>query len=79
MKFAGDNQTIALTNRAATNISLSSTSVSESTQVGASVADLYSSDPDGDDLTYSLVSDAGGLFGMDSSGEKIVLDEGARS
>ncbi len=72
VKFTGDNQTIALTNRAATNISLSSTSVSESTAVGASVADLYSSDPDADDLFYTLVSNAGGLFGLNSSNE-IVL------
>lgn len=74
VEFAGDNnKTIALTNGSPSNISLSSLSVSESAQVGASVASLYSSDPDGDDLTYSLVSDAGGLFGIDSSGEKIVL------
>jgi Ca2+-binding RTX toxin-like protein len=71
VKFS--DQAIALTNGAPSNISLSSLSVSESAQVGASVASLYSSDPDGDDLTYSLVSDAGGLFGIDSSGEKIVL------
>ncbi|WP_162299161.1 calcium-binding protein [Microvirga ossetica] len=70
VKFA--DQTIALTNRAATNISLSSTSVSESTAVGASVADLYSSDPDADDLFYTLVSNAGGFFGLNSSNE-IVL------
>ena len=40
--------------------------------MGASVADLYSSDPDGDDLSYTLVSNAGGLFGLNSSNE-IVL------
>ncbi|WP_201834188.1 M10 family metallopeptidase C-terminal domain-containing protein [Microvirga zambiensis] len=67
------DQTIALTNRAPTNISVSSTSISESTQVGESVINLYSTDPDGDDLTYSLVSNPGGFFGLDASGEEIVL------
>jgi len=67
------DRTIALANGAPSNISLSSTSVSESAQVGSSVADLYSSDPDGDALTYSLVSNAGGLFGLDGTGKEIVL------
>ena len=55
------DQTIALSNRAASNISLSSTSISESTAVGTRLANLYSSDPDGDDLSYSLVRARAGI------------------
>jgi Ca2+-binding RTX toxin-like protein len=70
VKFA--DQTIALTNSAPTYISVSSTSISESTQVGEGVINLYSSDPDGDGLTYSLVSNPNGFFGLNEDDE-IVL------
>ena len=48
--------------------------------MGASVADLYSSDPHAHDLFYTLVSNAGGLFGLNSSNEIVLaraLDETA--
>ncbi|MEE1610885.1 M10 family metallopeptidase C-terminal domain-containing protein [Microvirga sp. CF3016] len=61
-KFGG--QTVALINGNPTSISPSSASVSESAAIGATVATFFGSDPDGDSLTYSLVSDAGGLFGI---------------
>lgn len=70
-KFA--DQTIALVNGNPSSIFLSTSSVLESTQVGATVATLFGSDPDGDELTYELSSNPDGLFGLDSTGEKIVL------
>lgn len=70
-KFA--DQTIALTNGAPSNISpsISPTNFSESKPVGSQVTTLFSSDPDGDTLTYSLVTNAGGLFRLD--GSKLIL------
>ncbi|MCB5174705.1 hypothetical protein [Microvirga lenta] len=70
-KFA--DQTIALTNGAASNISpsISPINFSESKAVGSQVTTLFSSDPDGDTLTFSLVTDAGGLFTLD--GNKLIL------
>lgn len=65
------DQTIALVNNAPSNIVLSTASLSESAAPGSTVAALYGSDPDGDTLTYSLVSDAGGLFGL--QGTSLVL------
>jgi serralysin len=72
IRFAkfGD-QTIALVNGAPTSISPSTASVSESAAIGATVTTFFGSDPDGDTLTFSLVSDAGGLFGI-SDGKLIV-------
>lgn len=71
LKFA--DQTIALTNGAPSNISpsISPTNFSESKPVGSQVTTLFSSDPDGDTLTYSLVTNAGGLFRLD--GSKLIL------
>jgi serralysin len=72
IRFAqfGD-QTVALVNGNPTSISPSSASVSESAVIGATVATLFGSDPDGDSLTFSLIADAGGLFGI-SDGKLIV-------
>ncbi|GEO17888.1 Ig-like domain-containing protein [Microvirga aerophila] len=73
IRFAkfGDNQTIALVNGAPTSVSPSTASVSESAAIGATVTTFFGSDPDGDTLTFSLVSDAGGLFAV-SDGKLIV-------
>ncbi|HZH50407.1 MAG TPA: cadherin domain-containing protein, partial [Microvirga sp.] len=71
-EFAG--RTVALTNGAATNISpsISPTNVSETRAVGERVTTLFSSDPDGDTLTFSLVNDAGGLFRI--NGSELILN-----
>jgi serralysin len=71
-KFA--DQTIALTNRAPSTISpsIAPINVSESAAVGARVTTLFSSDPDGDTLNFSLVSDAGGLFRL--NGTQLILN-----
>jgi Ca2+-binding RTX toxin-like protein len=71
-KFA--DQTIALTNGAPTSISPSSASVSETRAAGWRVTTLSGSDPDGDTLTYSLLSDAGGLFRL--NGAEVLLNRG---
>lgn len=63
--------TVALVNGNPTSISPSSASVSESAAIGATVATFFGSDPDGDTLTFSLTSDAGGLFGI-SDGKLVV-------
>ncbi len=70
-KFA--DQIVALTNGAPSNISpsISPINFSESKAVGSQVTTLFSSDPDGDTLTFSLVTDAGGLFRLD--GSKLIL------
>ncbi|MBQ0822515.1 hypothetical protein KBI52_20225 [Microvirga sp. HBU67558] len=72
IRFAkfGD-QTVALVNGSPTSISPSSASVSESAVIGATVATLFGSDPDGDSLTFTLLADAGGLFGI-SDGKLVV-------
>jgi Ca2+-binding RTX toxin-like protein len=69
VKFA--DQTVALNNRAPSNITLTTTSVAEDTAVGTTIASLRSSDPDGDSLTYTLVDAAGGPFGL--NGTDLVL------
>lgn len=71
VKFS--DQIVALVNDKPSSVSLSSTSVSESTAVGTSVADLFGSDPDGDKLTYRITSNPDGLFGLDSTGKEIIL------
>jgi serralysin len=71
VKFS--DQTIALTNNNPSNVSLSSTFVSESMSVGGTVATLSGSDTDGDALTFGLSSNPDGLFGLDSTGKKIML------
>jgi serralysin len=72
IRFAkfGDT-TVALVNGNPTSIFPSSASVSESAAIGATVATFFGSDPDGDTLTFSLTSDAGGLFGI-SDGKLVV-------
>lgn len=71
VKFS--DQTIALTNGNPSNISLSQTFAMENKAVGDTVGNLSGSDPDGDSLTFSLASNPDGLFGLDSTGKKIVL------
>lgn len=71
VKFS--DQTIALTNGNPSNIFLSQTFAMENKAVGDAVGNLSGSDPDGDSLTYSLASNPDGLFGLDSTGKKIVL------
>jgi Ca2+-binding RTX toxin-like protein len=72
VKFS--DQTIALTNGNPSNITLSQTTlVFENKAVGETVGNLSGSDPDGDPLTYSLASNPDGLFGLDSTGKKLVL------
>jgi Ca2+-binding RTX toxin-like protein len=72
VKFS--DQIIALTNGNPSNITLSQTTlVFENKAVGETVGNLSGSDPDGDSLTYSLASNPDGLFGLDSTGKKIVL------
>ncbi|MBB3021150.1 Ca2+-binding RTX toxin-like protein [Microvirga lupini] len=67
------DQTIALVNSNPASVSLSSTSMSESTAVGSSVADIYGNDPDSDKLTYRITSNPDGPFGLDSTGKELVL------
>ena len=71
VKF-GDGQIIALTNGTPTSITPSTVTVSEGAAVGTNVTTLFGQDPDGDTLTFSLVSDAGGLFRI--SDGKLVLN-----
>jgi Ca2+-binding RTX toxin-like protein len=71
VKFS--DQTIALVNGNPSSVFLSTSTVLESTSVGGTVATLFGSDPDGDTMTYHLASNPDGLFGLDSTGEKIVL------
>jgi Ca2+-binding RTX toxin-like protein len=67
------DQTIALANSNPSNVSLSSTFVSEGLSVGGTVATLSGSDADNDVLTFGLASNPDGLFGLDSTGKKIIL------
>jgi Ca2+-binding RTX toxin-like protein len=71
VKFS--DQTIALANSNPSNVFLSSSFASEGLAVGATVATLSGSDTDGDALTFGLSSNPDGLFGLDSTGTKIVL------
>jgi Ca2+-binding RTX toxin-like protein len=69
LKFA--DTTVALTNQNPNSLALSATAISESTAVGTSVSTLTGADPDGDALTYALVSNAGGRFSL--NGRSLVL------
>lgn len=71
VKFS--DKIIALTNNSPTNVFLTSTSAFEDKAVGAVVGSLAGSDPDGDALTFSLASNPGGFFGLNSSGTGLVL------
>lgn len=70
LKFT--DRTIAATNKAPSNITLSKSSLSENTTVGSAVMTIYGSDGDDDVLTYSPVDMAGGLFSI--SGDKLILN-----
>jgi serralysin len=63
-----------MSSEATASCSVSLAPVSESRAVGSKVTTLLSSDPDGDTLTFSLVSDAGGLFRL--SGADLILNRG---
>ncbi len=67
------DKTIALTNGNPTDISLSITSVSEDKAVGSVLAPPRGTDPDDDDLSLSLTSNANGIFGLNSSGGLVLL------
>lgn len=71
VKFS--DKIIALTNSNPTNIVLTSTAAFENKAVGTVLGSLAGSDPDGDVLTFSLVSNPGGFFGLNSSGTGLVL------
>ncbi|MEE1656572.1 cadherin domain-containing protein [Microvirga sp. CF3062] len=71
VKFS--DTTLALTNANPTDISLSGTSVSEDKAVGSVLGTPRGTDPDDDDLTFSLVSNPNGIFGLNSSGELVLL------
>jgi len=73
VKFSGDGRTIALTNSNPTDITLTGTSIAEDKAVGSALGSLFGEDPEDDPLTYSLVSDSGGTFGLNSSGTGLVL------
>jgi hypothetical protein len=62
-----NNETVALINAGPDSLALSKTSVAENTLVNTIVANLSAHDADGDALTYSLVSDAGGVFRLDGT------------
>jgi Ca2+-binding RTX toxin-like protein len=71
VKFS--DKIVALTNSNPTNVVLSSTTAFEDKAVGTILGTLAGSDPDGDALTYSLVSNPGGFFGLNGSGTGLVL------
>jgi Ca2+-binding RTX toxin-like protein len=72
VKFA--DQTIALTNGNPSNIFLSQTTLLfENKPIGETVGNLSGNDPESDALTFALASNPEGLFGLDSTGKKIVL------
>jgi Ca2+-binding RTX toxin-like protein len=66
VKFS--DKTVALTNASPTDISLSGTSLFEDKAVGSVLGSPRGTDPDGDALTFSLVSNPGGYFGLNGSG-----------
>jgi Ca2+-binding RTX toxin-like protein len=70
LKFS--DQTIAATNKAPSNITLSKSSLSESTAAGSAVMTITGSDGDDDALTFTAVDMAGGLFSI--SDNKLILN-----
>ncbi|MBM1174625.1 hypothetical protein [Microvirga arabica] len=71
VKFS--DKTIALTNGNPTDISFSGTSVAEDKAVGSVLGTVRGTDPDDDDLTFSLVSNANGTFGLNGKGELVLM------
>ncbi|MBD2748202.1 hypothetical protein IC232_16005 [Microvirga sp. BT688] len=71
VKFS--DTTIALTNANPTDIFLSGTSVSEDKAVGSVLGTPRGTDPNDDDLTFSLSSNPNGIFGLNSSGGLVLL------
>jgi Ca2+-binding RTX toxin-like protein len=71
VKFS--DKIIALTNSNPSDVSLTSPFVFEDKAVNSVLGMLDGSDPDGDALTYSLVSSPGGFFGLNGSGTGLVL------
>jgi Ca2+-binding RTX toxin-like protein len=69
LQFA--DRTIKLGNHAPGEIGIDNNAVPETATVGSTVATLSAPDEDGDALTFSLVSDAGGLFEL--AGARLVL------
>lgn len=73
LTFLADDRTIALANGNPTDITLTSTSMSEDKAVGTALGSLIGADPDGDALTYSFVSNPGDVFAFNGSGTGLVL------
>ncbi|MBJ6128213.1 M10 family metallopeptidase C-terminal domain-containing protein [Microvirga splendida] len=71
VKFS--DKVVALANGNPTNIALSSAVVSEDRAASSTVGTLRGTDPDGDALTYSLALDSNGVFGLNGSGELVLL------
>jgi Ca2+-binding RTX toxin-like protein len=71
VKFS--DKTVALTNGGPTGFELFPASMSEDKAVGAALGSFYATDPDGDPLTYSIVSNPGGFFGLNGNGKGLVL------
>lgn len=72
LEFA--NNTIhPLSNTKPGAVTLSRTSVAESFAVSSTIGTLSSTDPDGDTVSYSLISDANGLFSLSTSGSTTSL------
>ncbi|PVE24436.1 hypothetical protein DC522_10090 [Microvirga sp. KLBC 81] len=71
---ASDDQLYAFSNSAApTVVNLSGSGVKENSNVGTVVGVLSATDADGDALTYTLLTDAGGLFELDDDGKTILV------
>jgi Ca2+-binding RTX toxin-like protein len=68
-------QIVTPTNTAPTSLTLTSGWVWEKTNGNKPVGVLHAKDAEGDNLTYSLVNDAGGRFKID--GNKLVVADGA--
>jgi Ca2+-binding RTX toxin-like protein len=62
----------SLSNAAPTSVGLSRTTAAEDSGLGSTVATLQGSDPDGDALSYSLVSNPNNMFSI--SGTNLVLN-----
>lgn len=76
---ATDSASVAITitpvNDAPTDIALDDTTVSEAAGQGDLVGRLFGDDPDGDDLTFTLLDNAGGRFVLDGN-QLVVAGDG---
>lgn len=76
----GTQKTVAVTvtgtNDAPTDLALGSNVLAENTATGATVGTLSAADVDGETLTFSLLNDAGGRFGLSSDGRSLIVANG---